>query len=77
MMKFSIREFWHRFNIRMMIVIHLPFYAFSVYMAIHRNATPMFNESRVFEYDAHTVSVWAFYPSCFMLFIAQTTQWIW
>jgi hypothetical protein len=31
----------------MVIAIHSLFYAFSVYMAIHRNATPMYNESPV------------------------------
>jgi hypothetical protein len=36
---------WHQFNIKMTIVMRFPFYAFRY---IHRNATPVYNESRLY-----------------------------
>jgi hypothetical protein len=46
--KLSIQEFWRQFNIKMAIVIRYTFYAFSIYAAIRKNATPVYNESRVY-----------------------------
>jgi hypothetical protein len=45
--RLGIKEFWQQFNIKMTIVIRSPFYAFSLYAAIHRNATPVYNESHL------------------------------
>jgi hypothetical protein len=42
--KLSIKEFWRQFNIKVAIVIRFPFYAFSLYMAIRRNAISVHNE---------------------------------
>jgi hypothetical protein len=59
--KLGIREFWRQFNIKMAIVIRFPFYAFSLYAAIHRNATPAENESRM--YTLH------YFPEQFLFFV--------
>jgi hypothetical protein len=44
--KLRIKEFWRQY-INMAIVICFPFYAFSLYAAIRKNATPVYNESRL------------------------------
>jgi hypothetical protein len=43
--KLSIEKFWHQFNIKMVGVICFPFYAFSLYATIRRNAIPVYNKS--------------------------------
>lgn len=34
-------------NIKMLIIIHFPFYAYLIYAVIHRNTTPMYNKSHL------------------------------
>jgi hypothetical protein len=45
--KLTIKEFWRQFNVKMAIVIRFPFYAFSIYAAIRKNATVVYNVRRV------------------------------
>jgi hypothetical protein len=52
--KLSIREYWRQFNIKMVIVIRFPFYAFSLYAAICRNATPVYNECHQYSFSRKT-----------------------
>jgi hypothetical protein len=44
----SIRKLWLQLDIKMGIVIRFPFYAFSVYVAIRRNAGTVYNESHLY-----------------------------
>jgi hypothetical protein len=53
--KLSIKEFWRQFNIKMAIVIRFQFYASSLYAAIHRNATPAYNETYLY-FVLHLIS---------------------
>jgi hypothetical protein len=44
-------EFWRQFNIKMSIVVRLPFYAISIqliYSAIRMNTTPVHNKSHLY-----------------------------
>lgn len=44
----SIAEFWRQFNIKMATFYIFPSYAFSVYEAIRKNTTPVYNESHIY-----------------------------
>jgi hypothetical protein len=55
--KLSITEFWRQFNIKMAIVMRLPFYEFSLYAAIRRNATSAYNESLHFSVNSPFVGL--------------------
>jgi hypothetical protein len=46
--KRSIKEFWPHFNIKTTTFIRFPFYAFSMYAAIRRNTTPVYNETHLY-----------------------------
>lgn len=45
--KLSIKQFWHLFNIKMLIIIYFPFYITPTYKAISMNATSTYNKSPV------------------------------
>jgi hypothetical protein len=47
MISLASKNFGVTFNIKMATVIRLPFYAFSLYAATRRNATPVDNDSHV------------------------------